>query len=69
MIGYCLNSTSANVFGAERFFFKQIPSWGTCADDVRTWIEDTTEYFALPDLDAASCDITVPQHKATSKTV
>ncbi len=26
------------------------PSWSTCLDDVRTWIQDTTEYFVLPDL-------------------
>jgi DNA invertase Pin-like site-specific DNA recombinase len=26
--------------------------WCTSADDVRTWLQDTTEYFALPNLDA-----------------
>jgi hypothetical protein len=23
-------------------------NWWTCPDDVRHWIQDTTEYFALP---------------------
>jgi site-specific DNA recombinase len=27
-------------------------NWWTCPDDVRTWIQETKEYFALPDLDS-----------------
>jgi hypothetical protein len=26
-------------------------NWHTCPDAIRTWIRDTKEYFALPDLD------------------
>lgn len=32
--------------------------WSACIDDVRTWIQDTTEYFKLPDL-------TIPAPAAT----
>jgi DNA invertase Pin-like site-specific DNA recombinase len=27
-------------------------NWWTCPDDVRTWLQDTTEYFALPAVEA-----------------
>lgn len=36
--------------------------WYTCADDVRTWIQDTTEYFALPDLGKVPSDTGAERH-------
>lgn len=34
--------------------------WCTTRDDVRTWLQDTTEYFALPNLDAVGTAIAQP---------
>ena len=36
--------------------------WYRTMDEVRTWIQDTTEYFALPDLNATERhNLIVPQ--------
>lgn len=32
----------------------RLSHWCTSADDVSTWIEDTTEYFRLPELEGTS---------------
>jgi len=31
-------------------YLRRYPYWSALVDDVRTWIQDTTEYFKLPDL-------------------
>lgn len=42
-------------------------SWWACADDVRTWIQDTTEYFCVPDLDLVTTDSIQPQVRSHEK--
>lgn len=35
-------------------------AWSACADAVRTWLQDTTEYFKLPDIDLTPNDVSIP---------
>lgn len=42
-------------------------NWCTCADAVRTWLQDTTEYFALPSLDGEKNDDIMPYGLYSSK--
>lgn len=41
--------------------------WCACVDAVRTWLQDTTEYFALPLLDGEKNDDIMPYGLYTGK--